>query len=378
MRIDRQTTRMTTTLAAPSIWRLTLLWLIVPAILPAQEPGRLSGRVTDGSGGALPGVTVSLLSPQLETPLAVTTDAAGEYIVTRVDAGTYAVRFELGGFEPRSVSDFALASGQHLILDQQLGLAPVAETVTVLGDEPPRAPLPSLLRPSRAVAPLVPVPPEALASVCGPGQPALAHHAVGHIVGHRDDARRQLFGRGDVLLLDVGEDHEIAAGQNFVVRRRFRTGDRSATLKQATFGEHATGLLQVIETAPGSSTAVVLYACSELSAGDRLEAFDALPMLSWQHDGRPDFDDPARVLFGEDGRLAGASQQMLVIDRGASHGTLRGQRLTVFRRPRGEHGPTSVVGEGVVIAVRAEASTIRLDRVKDAVVEGDLVALHRP
>jgi hypothetical protein len=67
----------------------------------------------------------------------------------------------------------------------------------------------------------------------------------------------------------------------------------------------------------------------------------------------------------------------MVIDRGSAHGTERGQRVTIFRRPQGDRGPVSPVADAVVIAVRADSSTIRIERASDAVLIGDLVAMHR-
>ena len=67
----------------------------------------------------------------------------------------------------------------------------------------------------------------------------------------------------------------------------------------------------------------------------------------------------------------------MVIDRGAAQGAERGQRLTVFRRSLGERGPVVQVADAIIIAVRPESATIRIERASDAVTIGDLVALHR-
>ena len=44
---------------------------------PQPQQARITGRVTDGSGGALPGVTVTIASPNLATPMTATTDGGG-------------------------------------------------------------------------------------------------------------------------------------------------------------------------------------------------------------------------------------------------------------------------------------------------------------
>ena len=114
----------------------------------------------------------------------------------------------------------------------------------------------------------MPVPKPLLASVCGPDKPGIEDVTVGHIVGHRDEARRELFGPGDVLVLDVGADMGMRQGDNYVVRHRFQYGDKSLSLKQATFGGQNAGLVQVVETTSESAVVVVVYACGEFMAGD--------------------------------------------------------------------------------------------------------------
>ncbi|MEO7133179.1 MAG: hypothetical protein ABI024_03065, partial [Vicinamibacterales bacterium] len=89
------------------------------------------------------------------------------------------------------------------------------------------------------------------------------------------------------------------------------------------------------------------------------------------------FDEPGRITTGESGQTAGSAGRMMVIDRGIMQGVQRGQRLTIFRRPQGAASMPVTVGDGVVIALRADSATIRVERATDAVQVGDLVALHR-
>ena len=67
----------------------------------------------------------------------------------------------------------------------------------------------------------------------------------------------------------------------------------------------------------------------------------------------------------------------MVIDRGAAQGAERGQRLTIFRRALGTKGPVVSIADAIIVAVRPESATIRIERASDAVSVGDLVALHR-
>jgi hypothetical protein len=337
---------------------------------------RLTGRVTDGSGAALPGVTVTIASDQVSAPVVLITDEVGRYNSPPLPAGTYAVSFELGGFEPQTRQRVVLHEGEVVILDRQLVVGAVKESVEVVATAPPPpVPFPPFEAPPALQT--QPVPKELLASVCGPGRPEADSFSLGTILGHREDKNRTIFGASDALVLDLGADFGAAVGQNYVVRRRFRTSDKHVPAAEATFGDQTAGLLQVVQTTPDHSIAVVVYACGELYAGDTVEPFDPLPMLSAQPVGVPHFDEPAHIIFGEHGQTMGGPRQLMVIDRGSAGGALRGQRLTVFRRVLGERGPVARIADGIVVAVRENSATIRLERASDAVTVGDLVALYR-
>jgi Carboxypeptidase regulatory-like domain len=342
----------------------------------AQSPqARITGRVTDGSGGALPGVTVTIASPNLAKPIRAITDGSGQYVSAVLPPDTYSVAFELSGFETRTNGEVVVRVGELFILDRELPLAALTETVQVVATAPP-PPAPPVRLPPPPRPQARPVPKELLASVCGPRQPTDVNLAVGRIVSHRDDENRQLFGPGDVLELSAGDNQGVSDGQNLVVRRRFRIGDKGAPLKYAEYGEQTAGLVQVVETRSDSSAAVVVYLCGELFAGDSVEPFDPQPLLSALSPGTPQFDEPAHIVLGENGAVVAAERQMMVIDRGIMQGVQRGQRLTIFRRAKGAR-PVVTIGDGIIVSVRADSATIRIERATDAVAVGDMVALHR-
>src|SRR5690242_4135490 len=64
--------------------------LLVPGLARAQSvaSGAIQGYVTDESGAAMPGVTVTVTSPALQVPsIAVTTEADGAYRVPDLPSG---------------------------------------------------------------------------------------------------------------------------------------------------------------------------------------------------------------------------------------------------------------------------------------------------
>ncbi len=76
---------------------LALLILFAPALL-AQTTGSIVGRVTDESGGVLPGVSVEAKSAALQGSRTTTTDNSGRYRETLLPPGQYSVSFTLQGF----------------------------------------------------------------------------------------------------------------------------------------------------------------------------------------------------------------------------------------------------------------------------------------
>lgn len=346
-----------------------------------DDAARVTGRVTDGSGAALPGVTVTL-TPVIGAPVSVVTDGVGQFLSPPLAAGSYAIAFALPGFASQTRAGITVRGSDLFILDQQLEVAALKESVEVVAAAPaPPPPPPPPPPPVRLAAPArpepVPVPKEALASVCGPGQSTGAALTIGRLVAHRDERNRSLFGAGDVLVIDAGTDVGLEAGQNLVVRRTFRPGATRGAERRAASGEQTAGLIQVVDAGDRASVVVVVYACGELYAGDTVEPFDALPVLTAQGVLAPSYDDPAHIVLGAHGQTIGAERQLMVIDRGSAQGAARGQRLTVFRRALGDRGPVRAIADAIIVAVRADSATIRIERTSDAVSVGDLVALHR-
>jgi hypothetical protein len=116
-----------------------------------------------------------------------------------------------------------------------------------------------------------------------------------------------------------------------------------------------------------------VYACDELRRGDFLASFKPESIRDPEPPGTTAFYDVARVLFADEGQTLGAPQRLMVIDRGTEQGTRVGQRFTLFRQGRGA-ARRDVVGDAIVVAVRTDSATIRVDRVTDAISAGDWAA----
>jgi hypothetical protein len=117
--------------------------IVLSALFPlagrmiAQEQAGIIGQVTDESGAVLPGVTVTATSPALQLPqvVAVTTER-GEYRLSPLPIGTYAVEYELQGFRTVRREGVRLTVGFTAKLDVALKVGELAETITVSGAAP--------------------------------------------------------------------------------------------------------------------------------------------------------------------------------------------------------------------------------------------------
>ena len=66
----------------------------------AQTTATLIGRVLDGSGGVLPGATITATHTQTGLQRSAVSDAQGRYTLASLTPGSYEVRAELSGFRP--------------------------------------------------------------------------------------------------------------------------------------------------------------------------------------------------------------------------------------------------------------------------------------
>jgi hypothetical protein len=103
----------------------------------AAAPASIVGQITDGTGAVLPGVTVTATSPALQVPSVTTvTDERGDYRLSPLPIGVYAVSYELAGFQMLRRDGVRLTVGFAARLDQVMNLGAVSETITVSGASP--------------------------------------------------------------------------------------------------------------------------------------------------------------------------------------------------------------------------------------------------
>jgi hypothetical protein len=109
---------------------VALLWAL-PAFTQGNPNGKLSGRVSSGDQ-PLPGVTVTVTSPNLQGTRSTVTSATGDYLFPSLPPGEYAVTFEAQGLQPVK-QVLRIGAAQDNKLDTEMAGAAVTEEIQVTG-----------------------------------------------------------------------------------------------------------------------------------------------------------------------------------------------------------------------------------------------------
>jgi len=119
-------------------------WLIVAALGLVATPrpaaaqvvgGSIGGTVTDDTGGALPGVTVTVTNRSNGTAQVLTTGERGNYRAVALQPAPYAIAVELSGFAEQK-REIVLTIGSDLTIDFKMGISSLSETLTVTAETP--------------------------------------------------------------------------------------------------------------------------------------------------------------------------------------------------------------------------------------------------
>ena len=178
-------------------------------------------------------------------------------------------------------------------------------------------------------------------------------------------------GPGDPLLLNVGSADGVSVGTQFFTQREDASSN-PASRTPALRVRQTSGWVRVVEVDEHSSLAVVERSCAEVRRGDQLTPLQWPAAVTTGPVGTFDYDDPATVLFGPEGRTMLGTSQFLVIDQGADREIVPGQRLTIFRAsPRGPQEPVTRLGEAVAVLVESTSATIQVIQSREPIRRGD-------
>src|SRR5690242_11149313 len=109
-----------------------MLAVLLVLVLGQSVDGAIAGVVKDSSGGALPGVTITVKSLERGNIAATTHSGAdGSYAVVALPAGEYSVVAELSGFATQEIKPLTLRIADRLHVDITLSIQSLNETVVV-------------------------------------------------------------------------------------------------------------------------------------------------------------------------------------------------------------------------------------------------------
>ena len=100
------------------------------------QTGRITGKVSDASGAAVPGASVVVTQVSINHQRSTDTSSDGYYTVPNLVPGSYTVEVSGKGFRTTSQTDLQLQVDQTLRLDFALEIGTVNEQVAVQAQPP--------------------------------------------------------------------------------------------------------------------------------------------------------------------------------------------------------------------------------------------------
>ena len=98
--------------------------------------GSIVGNVTDSTGAAVPGATVSIEQTETRLKRELVTDAAGAYHFTAVPTGTYTVTITMSGFRSFDRQNVPVTLNSVARVDAKMEVGQLTETVSVSAESP--------------------------------------------------------------------------------------------------------------------------------------------------------------------------------------------------------------------------------------------------
>lgn len=229
-----------------------------------------------------------------------------------------------------------------------------------------RGPAPT---PTRLVA-------EVIALACSPTLAIEEPSATLRVGGGQDSFFRRIYAPGDLVTINAGTRHGIEVGQEFFVRR-LQAGARGSVSRSAPGTIRTAGWIRVYAVDDSMSLATISHACDTIEVDDYLEPF-VLPSLATASSDRPraQKENYGRVMLGQDRRRVFAMDDFFLVDRGSDHGVALGTRFVLYRDKRVDGNFLFELGEAIAVDVTPEFSTLKVTLARDAIREGDYVAMR--
>jgi len=111
-------------------------FLPAEALAQGETTSAIVGQVRDTTNAVVPGASVTIANPETGLRRSAKTDDAGRFNFPQLKPGTYSVRVEAQGFEPRRNDNVVSGLGQKQTIDFTLEVARSNETVEVSSEAP--------------------------------------------------------------------------------------------------------------------------------------------------------------------------------------------------------------------------------------------------
>ena len=108
----------------------------VKALAQGETTSAIVGQVRDATTAVVPGAIVTITNPETGLRRSAKTDDAGRFNFPQLKPGTYSVKVEAQGFEPRQNDNVVSGLGQKQTVDFTLKVARSSETVEVSSEAP--------------------------------------------------------------------------------------------------------------------------------------------------------------------------------------------------------------------------------------------------
>lgn len=114
----------------------SLLLLPMEILAQGETTSAIVGQVTDGTGAAIPGATVTVTNRATALQRKGKTDNEGRFNFPQLQPGTYSVRVEAEGFDPQHTDNVVSGLGEKQTVEFTLKVARSNQTVEVSGAAP--------------------------------------------------------------------------------------------------------------------------------------------------------------------------------------------------------------------------------------------------
>jgi hypothetical protein len=199
--------------------------------------------------------------------------------------------------------------------------------------------------------------------------------ALGSVLGTHDEHFWLVQDQRMIVSLGEGEGQ---VGETYVVFRPRRKIIHPETHEVVGYYIEVIGRVELTEVHPESSYAMVRWSSSEIEPGDRL-----MPQLEEPEEIAPAFmAEPVEglILAHQPRRLYAAAGDLVMLDRGADHGVIRGAEFVVYREgglrldsleQKSVEIPDDVIGRMFVLKSTARSSVALVMRARTEVEPGD-------